>query len=380
MKKKILIVTERRADYSKFRPIIKEIEKSKKLDYGLVVTGSHLLKEYGYTINEIKQDKFKILAEFDMYPKNRNNTNAEMVRAFAKAIVRLSKIVEKIKPDIILAGFDIGANFAIAIIGAHMNTIVAHLEGGEVTGTIDESIRHATTKFSHIHFVTNKEAAKRVIKMGENPKLVFIVGNPSLDNIKNIKNIPIKELEKKFGIDFLKPYGIVLKHTVTSEIEIVDKNIKKTLDAVMESGIQSILIHGNADAGSRKISKIVKNSKVKQFSALTFNEYINLLKRSSVLVGNSSSGIMEAPFLGIPSVNIGSRQAGRLRASSVIDVDYDKNQIKKAINIAINSKKFLSKIKKSKNLYGNGNSAKKIVQILEKLDLEKIPIQKKMEY
>ena len=380
MKKKIVNVTERRADYSKFRTIIKEIEKSKKLDYGLVVTGSHLLKEYGYTINEIKQDKFKILAEFDMYPKNRNNTNAEMVRAFAKAIVRLSKIVEKIKPDIILAGFDIGANFAIAIIGAHMNTIVAHLEGGEVTGTIDESIRHATTKFSHIHFVTNKEAAKRVIKMGENPKLVFIVGNPSLDNIKNIKNIPIKELEKKFGIDFLKPYGIVLKHTVTSEIEIVDKNIKKTLDAVMESGIQSILIHGNADAGSRKISKIVKNSKVKQFSALTFNEYINLLKRSSVLVGNSSSGIMEAPFLGIPSVNIGSRQAGRLRASSVIDVDYDKNQIKKAINIAINSKKFLSKIKKSKNLYGNGNSAKKIVQILEKLDLEKIPIQKKMEY
>ena len=339
-----------------------------------------MLKEYGHTINQINQDKFKILAKFNMYSKNHNNTNAEMVRAFAKAIVKLLKIVEKIKPDIILAGFDIGANFAIAIIGAHMNTIVAHLEGGEVTGTIDESIRHATTKFSHIHFVTNKEAAKRVIKMGENPKLVFIVGNPSLDNIKNIKNIPIKEFEKKFGIDFLKPYGIVLQHTVTSEIEIVDKNIKKTLDAVMESGIQSILIHGNADAGSRKISKIVKNSKVKQFFALSFNEYINLLKHSSVLVGNSSSGIMEAPFLDIPSVNIGTRQTGRLRSSSVIDVDYDKNQIKKAINIAINDKKFLSKIKKSKNLYGDGNSAKKIVQKLEKLDLKKIPIQKKLEY
>ena len=315
-----------------------------------------------------------------MYPKNNKNTNAEMVRSFAKAVNEISKIVEKIKPNIILAGFDIGANFAAAIIGAHMNIVVAHLEGGEVTGTIDESIRHATTKFSHIHFVTNSEAAKRIIKMGENPKLVFVVGNPSLDSIKNIKKISKEKLEKKFELDFSKPYVIILQHTVTSEIETVDKNIKKTIDAIKESGIQSILIYGNADAGSRKISKIIKNSKIKQFSALSFDEYMNLLKNSAALIGNSSSGIMEAPYLRVPSINIGSRQSGRLRSSSVINVEYDKNKIKNAVKKAINDKKFLAKIKNTKNLYGNGNASKNIVSILEKIDLKKIPIQKKMEY
>jgi len=373
-------VTERRADYSKFRPIIKEIEKSRKLNYSLIVTGSHLLKEYGKTIDQINDDKFKISSTFHMYPKNYKNTNAEMVRSFGKAINEISRIVEKIKPNIILAGFDIGANLAAAIVGAHMNIVVAHLEGGEITGTIDESIRHATTKFSHIHFVTNDDAAKRIIRMGENPKFVHIVGNPSLDSIKNIKKISKISLKKKFNIDFSKPYVIILQHTVTSEIETVDKNIKMTIDAIKEIGIQSILIYGNADAGSKKISKIIKNSKIKQFSALSFDEYINLLKNSSALIGNSSSGIMEAPYLKIPSINIGSRQSGRLRSPSVIDTEYNKNQIKKAVFKAINNKKFQNKIKKSTNLYGNGNASKKIVRILEKIDIQKIPIQKKMEY
>ena len=378
--KNILIVTERRADYSKFRPIIKEIEKSKKLDYRLVVTGSHLLNEYGKTIDQIKNDKFKISFKFHMYPKNYKNTNAQMVRAFAKSVSEISKIVEKVKPDIILAGFDIGANLAASIVGAHMNIIVAHLEGGEISGTIDDSIRHATTKFSHIHFVTNNDAAKRVIRMGENPKFVYQVGNPSLDGIKKYKKIPKTFLKEKLDIDFLKPYVIILQHTVTSEIETVDKNIKTTIDAIKEIGIQSILIYGNADAGSKKISKIKKNSKIKQFSALSFDEYINLLKNSSALVGNSSSGIMEAPYLKIPSINIGSRQNGRLRSPSVIDVKYDKNQIKKAVLKAINNKKFQEKIKKSSNLYGDGNASKKIVKILERINIQKIPVQKKMRY
>ena len=380
MKRKILLVTERRADYTKLRPILEQISKSEKLDYFLIVTGSHILKEYGKTIDEIKKDGFKITTVFPMFKKTKKDNGAEMTRSFGRAISNLSDIIEKIKPDIILTGFDIAANFAAAIIGAHMNIVVAHLEGGEVTGTIDESIRHATTKFSHIHFVTNSEAAKRIIKMGENPKLVFVVGNPSLDSIKNIKKISKEKLEKKFELDFSKPYVIILQHTVTSEIETVDKNIKKTIDAIKESGIQSILIYGNADAGSRKISKIIKNSKIKQFSALSFDEYMNLLKNSAALIGNSSSGIMEAPYLRVPSINIGSRQSGRLRSSSVINVEYDKNKIKNAVKKAINDKKFLAKIKNTKNLYGNGNASKNIVSILEKIDLKKIPIQKKMEY
>jgi GDP/UDP-N,N'-diacetylbacillosamine 2-epimerase (hydrolysing) len=380
MKKKILVVTERRADYSKFRPILKKIAKSKKLDYFLVVTGTHLLKEHGKTLNEIKKDGFKITAVFPMYKKNSPDTGSEMVRAFGRAVNNLTTIIEKIKPDLILAGFDIGANFASSIIGSHMNIPVAHIEGGEVTGTIDESIRHATTKFAHLHFTSNSQATQRLLKMGENPKYVFTVGNPSLDAILEVKNIPEKILEKKYNLDFKKPFVIMLQHTVTSEINEIDTHVLKTIQAIQELNIQTIIIYGNADAGSKKIFKIIKNSNIKQFATVQFDEFINLLKHSSALVGNSSSGIIEAQFLHVPSINIGTRQQGRLRAYSVIDVKYNKKQIKNAIKKAISDKSFLTKVKNSKSLYGDGHTSEKIIKILENTDLKKISTQKEMTY
>lgn len=380
MKRKILIVTERRADYSKIRPVLKEIEKSKNLDYFLIVTGSHLLKEYGNTINEIKNDGFKISATFQMYEKNRKDTGSEMVSSLGIAIIHLAKIVEKFDPDIILSGFDTGVHLAVAIVGAHMNKIVAHMEGGEVTGTIDESIRHATTKFAHIHFTTNKEATKRIIKLGENPTNIFTVGNPSLDGIKNIPKISKSDLEKEFGIDLKKDFVIVMQHTVTTEIEKAKKNIRQTLKAISELNIQAIVIHGNSDFGSKKISEVIRKSKIKQYETLSFTKYVNLLKNSTALVGNSSSGKMEAPFLKIPSVNIGTRQSGRLAAKSVINASYNKNEIKNAIMKTMNDKNFLEKIKTQQNLYGNGTSSKKIVKILEKINLKNISIQKKLTY
>lgn len=380
MKRKILIVTERRADYSKFRPILREIKKSKKLKYYLIVTGSHLLTEHGSTVNEIRKDGFKITSTFPMYKKNKSDTGAEMVRAFGRSILNLSYIIEKLKPDIILSGFDIGANFASAIIGAHVNIIVGHVEGGEVTGTIDESIRHATTKFAHLHFTSNLEATNRIIKMGENPRYVFTVGNPSLDGIVEIKDMPRKELEKKYGLDFNKPFVIMLQHTVTSEVDKISQHVLQTIEAIKEMNIQALIIYGNADAGSKKISEIIKYSKIKQYPTIPFNEYVNLLKYASALIGNSSSGIIEAPFLHIPSINIGTRQDGRLQASSIIDVGYNKQQIKKAIKKSLEDKKFLTSVKKCKSLYGDGNASKKIVKILENLDLKKMPIQKKITY
>ncbi len=380
MKKKILIVTERRADYSKFRPILKEIEKSKSLDYFLIVTGSHLLSEHKQTIDEIYSDGFKITKKFQMYSKNRNDTGAEMARALGKSIIQLTKIIEKLNPDIILSGFDIGSNLSAAIVGAHMNKVVAHLEGGEVTGTIDESIRHATTKFAQIHFTTNEIARKRLIKMGENQKFIFTVGNPSLDSIKNIKKIPIKELEEEFELNLKKPFVIVLQHTVTTEADEGRKNILQTLQAISELGIQAIIIHGNADFGSKQIRDTIKKSKMKDVTTLSFLKYINLLRYTSALVGNSSSGKMEAPFLHIPTINIGTRQEGRFKAKSVIDVDYNKKQIKNAIQKAISDKKFLKIVKNQKSPYGNGNSSKKIIKILENMNIKEIPIQKKLGY
>lgn len=378
--KKILIVTERRADYSKFRPLLRLIEKSSKLDYNLIVTGSHLLREHGYTINEIKKDGFKITSKFHMYDKRRTDTGAEMVRGLGKAITKLTRMVEKQKPDLILAGFDIGANLAVSIVGAHMNIVVAHLEGGEVTGTIDEPIRHAITKFAHLHFTTNKTATQRLVKMGEDPRFIFRVGNPSLDSIREVKSIPKKQLEKEFNLDLSKPFVIVTQHTVTTEISEIGKYFIQTLEAIKELKIQALIIHGNADAGSQKISKIIKKYAFQQYFTFPFEKYVNILKHASALVGNSSSGIMEAPFLHVPTVNIGTRQEGRLRSISIIDVDYDKNNIKKAIKKSINDKKFLRQIKKSTSHYGDGKSSKRIIKILETIDLKKIPIQKKLTY
>tara|TARA_B110000438_G_C15811966_1_gene650058 strand:+ start:1611 stop:2753 length:1143 start_codon:yes stop_codon:yes gene_type:complete len=380
MKKKILFISERRADYAKLKPIIKEIEKSETIEYYLLVTGSHLLKKYGYTINEIKKDKIKIYKKFEMFPKNSKNTPDQMTLGFGKSVIEITKIVKKLKPNIIFTGFDIGANFAAAIVGAHMNIHVVHMEGGELTGTIDESIRHAISKFAHIHFTASHLAKKILIKMGENEKNIFVVGNPSLDQIKKVKKIPTKELEKEFNIQLDKPLILLLQHTVTTEFDKIDKYFSETISAIQKCDIQCLIISGNLDAGSEKILKIIEKSKIQNYSNLSFEKYINLLKNCSVLVGNSSSGIMEAPFLRIPSINIGTRQAGRLTSDSIINVGYDKKIIVKAIKKAVYSEEFLKKNKKTKNQYGNGDSAKKIVKILEKMNLNKISIQKKMMY
>jgi UDP-hydrolysing UDP-N-acetyl-D-glucosamine 2-epimerase len=380
LKKKIFVVTERRADYSKFKPVLNEIKKFKNLEYFLVVTGSHLMKTHGMTINEIKNDDFKIFSTFKMYENNSDDSGAKMTNAFGRSIISLTDIIQQIKPDIILAGFDIGANFAAAIVGAHLNIIVAHMEGGDVTGTIDESIRHATSKFAHIHFTTNKKASERLRKMGEDPNFIFTVGNPSLDGIKNIKHISDKTLEDEFNIDLKNPFVIVLFHTVTSELKNLERNISEILDGIKQSGIATLIIHGNSDAGSEIIRKKIENSNFKYVDTIEFQKFINLLKRATLLIGNSSSGIMEAPFLGIPSINIGTRQNGRLRAKSVIDVNYNKNEIMKAISKIMTDKKFNIPIISQDTFYGVGNASKKIVKILDTLDLNSISIQKKLTY
>jgi len=213
--------------------------------------------------------------------------------------------------------------------------------------------------------------------MGENPKFIYNIGNPSLDSIKIFKKIDPVKLEEEFSIDLSKPFFLILQHTVTSEINKIEEYYEKTLDAIKELDIQSVFINGNADAGSKKINNLIKKSKIKQYDSLAFDKFINLLSLSTALVGNSSSGIMEAPFLKTPSINIGTRQTGRLHAASVIDVGYSKREIKNALKKTLYDKTFQKNLRKTKSLYGNGTASKKLVRILENLNLEKIPIQKR---
>ncbi|MDA8030251.1 MAG: UDP-N-acetylglucosamine 2-epimerase [Alphaproteobacteria bacterium] len=378
--KKIFIVSERRADYSKLRPIIEGIKNSPHLDYVLLVTGSHLLKKYGATIREIERDGYRIAAKFDMYPKRRANTGADMSYSIGNAMIRMTRIIAKTKPDMILSGFDIGATFAAAVTGSHMNIPVAHLEAGDVTGNIDEPMRHSISRFAHVHFTTNRAATERLVRMGEARSRIFTVGNPSLDAIRGVRRIPPEDLGREFGLDMSKPYLVLLQHSVLTELDMTEENVKPTLEAVRELGIQTLAIRSNADSGSDRIIRAMGRAGIRQAESVRFEKYVNLLARAAALVGNSSSGLMEAPFLRVPSVNIGTRQHRRPRAASVIDVGYDKAAIKRAIKKSMTDKGFLARVRRQRGLYGDGNTTKRIIRILEGLDLAKIPIQKTLTY
>lgn len=369
-KRKVLIITERRADYSRFKPVLKKLEKDKNFKYFIIVTGLHLIKNHGNTIKEIKKDKFKIFCKF----KNFNNVNSDkaenMVQALGKTFSELAKVIKKIKPDIILTGFDIGANFCLTVAGAHFNIPVVHIQGGEVTGSIDESLRHSMSKFANYHLVANNDAKKRLIKMGEERSKIFCVGCPSLDALNKERILENSILEKKFNLNLRKKFFIVIQHSVTSESNRSGKQMIETIKAVKKSKIQTLFVLPNNDFGHKSIIKEIKKNNLLWTDTLMLNEYKSLLIKSSILIGNSSSGIHEAASFKIPVINIGTRQNRRLKPKNVVDSKHNCNEIYKKINYCLKNKAFLKKIKKIKNPYGEGKSAQKIVNILKKINLK----------
>jgi GDP/UDP-N,N'-diacetylbacillosamine 2-epimerase (hydrolysing) len=370
--RKVFLITERRADYSRFQPILKLISKDKDLDYDLVVTGLHVKPEHGLTINEIKSDNFKIFATFDMFLE-KEDTGASMVRAYAEAVTKVSKLLEQSKPDLILSGFDIAANAAVTLAGAHMNIPVAHIQGGEVTGTIDESIRHSMSKFAHYHLAANKDACDRLIKLGELPNRVFNVGCPSIDAIINVKKD--FNIVKKYGLSI--PYFLILQHPVTTEIKDAEHQIQCTIDAANSVGVDTLVILPNNDAGYSSIMNRISASNLKSVNTLSIHDYVNLLREATGLIGNSSSGIHEAASFNIPVVNIGTRQQGRLRPKNVLDVGYNKCEILEAMRkcLEIRSNKI-----DYENPYGDGNSAEKIIDLLKTISLDESILQKRITY
>jgi len=375
-KRKVFVVIERRADYSRYKPILEKMREDKFFEIHLVVTGICLLEIHGKDVDYIKKDGFIINSEIEMFAIKRPDNGGEMVRSMSRVMTKLVDELEKANPDLVLSGFDIGGNMAVTIAAAHMNIPIAHIQGGEVTGSIDESIRHAMSKFSHIHFPATELSKNRLIKMGEEPKNIYVVGCPSIDVIVNTPEIDIIELEQYFDLDFSKPVLLLIQHPVTTEASDSFNQIKETVDAIKESKIQTIALLPNNDAGHEEIIDYLKKSGIKWYPSLSTKIFINLYKNISALIGNSSSGIHETPTLKIPAINIGNRQQGRERAKNVIDVPYQKKAILNAINKSINDERFLKQIKEIKNPYGEGDSAQKIIQILKTVSLENL-IQKK---
>lgn len=382
MKRKILFITERRADYSRLKPIMKAIQRSQKLELQLIVTGMHLLKKFGETKKNIIEDGFKIDKIVPIFTEKDSDDGASMVKGMGKALIAFAGIFPELKPDVVFSGFDIGANFAATITGMHLNMVVAHIQGGEVSGTVDEVIRHAMTKFSHIHFAATEQSRKRIIKLGENPEFVFNVGSPSLDTIHAIKYQSKKELADKYGFDADKPLIIILQHPVTTEVDKVSSQIKETIDAVKgindKYGTQALAVYSNNDAGGKRIVEYLKKSGIKAYPHIAYEDFLRLMKIASVLVGNSSAGIHEAPSLKLPTVNIGTREQYRERGVNVLDVDYKTSEIIAAIEKSLFDRNFIKKVQNGTNPYDGGNTAQKVVKILETIKLP--PIQKVITY
>lgn len=371
MKRKILYITGTRADYGLMRSVLRKIHENPLLSLDIVVTGMHLMPEFGNTIEEIIKDGFQCHVADAIFD---NDTKESMAAFIGRFIQKLSPLVSTLHPDIILVLGDRGEMLAGAIVGVYMSIPVAHIHGGEITSTVDDFARHAITKLAHIHFPATEKSKDRILGMGEESTRIFVVGAPGLDQILDESLVNRDELAEKYRLDFSQPVILVVQHPVTLEVDHAREQIIETLEAVVSLKYQTVVIYPNADAGGRAIIEMIQQYSsypfIKTYSSIQHREYISLLKEASVLVGNSSSGIIEAPSFNLPVVNIGTRQEGRERAENVIDAGYQRDLIKKAIQKALFNTDFQEKVKMCKNPYGDGKTSEKITSILSDIRID----------
>lgn len=380
--RKIAVITGTRAEYGILKSVLKEIEANAGLQLSLIVIGMHLSLEFGYTVGEINRDGFKIGAKIAVL--HSEDTKVSMAKSIGECLSRTAEALEKIKPDILVVLGDRSEMLVGAVAATYMGIPIAHIHGGDVSGNVDEPVRHAITKLAHIHFAATEESAERIKRMGEEPWRVHVVGAPGLDLILGQKASEPEKIAAKYGLDLSKPVLLAVQHSVVTEAEEAASQIRQTLEAIKDLGFQTVLIYPNADAGGRRMIKVIKEYEMlpllKTYKSVAHEDYLGLMRLASVMVGNSSSGIIEAPSFGLPVVNIGTRQIGRQRAGNVIDVDYDKQEVTKAIKKALDDKRFREKVKRCENPYGDGKAGKRIAKILSEIKLNKKLLEKRMAY
>lgn len=367
--RKIVFLTGTRADFGKLKSLIQIVSDSDNFEVHLFVTGMHLNSKYGKTIDEIYKCGFP-----NIYPFINHEYTDFMDRNLAKTIDGFSHYISELSPDLIVVHGDRVEALAGAIVGSMNNILVAHIEGGEVSGTIDELIRHSTSKMCHIHLASNEEASTRLVQMGELPSSVFNIGSPDLDIMLSENLPPVQEALNHYEIEFEK-YSILLFHPVTTEQNEWKKHTSNVVDAVVEANKKFIVIYPNNDLGSEVIldaynKKFAKNINFKIFPSLRFEYFLSLLKNAESIVGNSSVGIREAPYFGVPTIDIGSRQKNRFRGPTIKHCDYNKNEILGAI-VESHLKKF-----EPSSPFGDGKSDQKFLELLSSDSIWQTPHQK----
>jgi len=384
-KRKILFITGSRSDFYIQKPILDVVKKSTFLSLLLIVTGSHLSKKFGFTINEILKEKYNIVAKIKNLVVSDNPL--ARLKSASKQLSKLVEVISRTKPDIMIAPFDREESITIAVAGAYTNIPVVHLGAGDRTRfNIDGIIRHSVTKLSNIFFCFTKESAKRVVRLGEEKWRVHTVGHTAAYRYKNTKSVSKSYLSQYLNLNIKnEPLIIFIQHPVSNWLKTTKKNFKTTLHAIDELNLPTIIIGPNSDPGNlaMKLQYLkfkFSNKKVKYFKNLPEKIFINVIKKSSVLLGNSSMGVLEAPLVKLPVVNVGLRQKDRQNAGNILFVTCNKNKIIKAIKKSLYNKKYLKKIKSLKNPYGVYGAPEKVVKVLSKISINDKLISKKITY
>jgi UDP-N-acetylglucosamine 2-epimerase (hydrolysing) len=368
-KRKIIFVTATRADYGKLKSIILKMQSSEKFETRVFVTGMHNMRLYGKTSDELKKDKIK-----NLFIYNNQTLKSSMNDIFIKTIQGFSNFATNENPDLVIVHGDRLEALACTISSLLQKVKVAHIEGGEVSGTLDEILRHSISKLAHVHFVTNNKAKKRLTQMGENKKNIFVTGSPDIDIILKKKLPSLEEVKKRYQIKF-DNYSIAILHSVVTNTKSLKKEVKIFFDSLIKSNKNYIIIYPNNDLGSDIILKHImtlrKNKKFKIYPSVRFECFLTLLKNSKFIIGNSSCGIIEAPYYTIPTINIGNRQHNRVeKRDTIFNISFNSNQIIKTI------KKLENISFKKDNFFGKGNANDLILKLMLSHKFWKTSIQK----
>jgi UDP-N-acetylglucosamine 2-epimerase (hydrolysing) len=368
-KKRIFFITATRADFGKLKPLMRAVDVSPDLECAVFVSGMHLLKRYGMTIEEVRKESFT-----EIYPFMNLFAGEPMEIVLSNTISGLSRVIQENPVDLIVVHGDRGEALAGAIVGALRNVLVAHVEGGELSGTVDELLRHAVTKLSHVHFVANEIAADRLRQLGECPASVHVIGSPDVDVAVSDDLPSLAAVRAHYEIPF-ESYGIGLFHPVTTELDTLPRHIEAYVGALLESGHSFVIIGPNNDTGCDRIfeelERLQDHPRFRVFPSVRFEAFLTLMKNASFVVGNSSAGVREAPAFGVPSVNVGSRQWGRAKSESIIHVEPVQEDIVAGIARAEAMGPVLPLLD-----FGDGNSAERFIDVITSEEFWRVPVQK----
>ncbi|MEM7116544.1 MAG: UDP-N-acetylglucosamine 2-epimerase [Chloroflexota bacterium] len=384
MTRKICVVITARPSYSRIKTALRAIQQHPELELQLVVAASALLDRYGNTVAFIEKDGFDIAARVYMVLEGENLVTS--AKSTGLGMVELATVFDNLRPDVVVTIADRYETLATAVSAAYMNIPVAHVQGGEVTGSIDDKVRHAVTKLANLHFVSSQKAHERVVRMGEAAETVFLTGCPSIDltlNITHETTLPFDPYEKYGGVgskpSLANGYLVVMQHPVTTEHAQARQHVWETLCAVRDLGLPTLWFWPNVDAGAdetaggiRAFRELERPLNLHFFKNMTSTDFLHLIHKSSCLIGNSSVGIRESAFLGIPVVNIGSRQQGRERGQNVVDVGHEREAIKQAIQSQMENGRY-----PPQPIYGHGDAGEKIANLLATVPLT---IEKRLTY